>query len=103
MEVMYPESPESLTRVVADVWEKDVRDFQTKSGSSGTCRLFFRFLGKISEGPKCGSGCKWDLGAQGRNAKALARNNAPGGSMAHATRGRWKDALPNSEALQNTE
>ena len=34
--------------VVADVWEKDVWDFQAKSGSSGSCRLFLRFLGKIT-------------------------------------------------------
>ena len=45
---------------------------------------------------KCGSRSKWDLGAQGRNAKAPARNNAPGGSMAHATRAWRKHALPNS-------
>ena len=31
---------------VADVWEKDVWEFQAKSGSSGSCRLFFHFLGK---------------------------------------------------------
>ena len=37
-----------MTRVVADVWEKDVWDFQDKSGSSGSCRLFLRFLGKIA-------------------------------------------------------
>ena len=35
-------------RVVADVWEKDVWDFQAKSGSSGSCRIFLRFLGKIA-------------------------------------------------------
>ena len=29
-----------LFRVVAEVWEKDVWDFQTKSGSSGSSRLF---------------------------------------------------------------
>ena len=27
-------------RVVADVWEKDVWEFQDKSGSSGSCRPF---------------------------------------------------------------
>ena len=35
-------------RVVADVWERDVWDFQAKSGSSGSCRLFINFLGKIA-------------------------------------------------------
>ena len=30
-------------RVVADVWE-----FQAKSGSSGSCRVFLHFLGKIT-------------------------------------------------------
>ena len=35
-------------RVVADVWEKDVWQFQAKSGSSGSCRLFLHFLGKIA-------------------------------------------------------
>ena len=39
-------------RVVADVWEKDVWDFQAKSGSSGSCRLFLRFVGK-SHSKKC--------------------------------------------------
>ena len=33
-------------QVVADVWEKDVWDFQAKSGSSGSCRLFLQFLGR---------------------------------------------------------
>ena len=31
-------------RVVADVWEKDVWDFQAKSGSSRSCRLFLGFF-----------------------------------------------------------
>ena len=35
-------------RVVADVWERDVWDFQARSGSSGSCRLFLHFLGKIA-------------------------------------------------------
>ena len=35
-------------RVVADVWEKDVWEFQAKSGSSGSCLLFLHFLGKIA-------------------------------------------------------
>ena len=35
-------------RKVADVWEKDVWDFQAKSGSSGSCCLFLHFLGKIT-------------------------------------------------------
>ena len=35
-------------RKIADVWEKDVSEFQAKSGSSGSCRLFLRFLGKIA-------------------------------------------------------
>ena len=34
------------SRVVADVWEKDVWEFQAKSGSSCSCRLFLHFLGK---------------------------------------------------------
>ena len=36
------------SRVVADVWEKDVWDFQAKSGSSVSCTLFLHFLGKIA-------------------------------------------------------
>ena len=32
-------------QVVADVWKNDVWDFQAKSGSSGSCRLFLHFLG----------------------------------------------------------
>ena len=35
----------------------------------------------------------WDLGAQGGNAKALARSNAPGGSTALVTRAWRKHAL----------
>ena len=35
-------------RKVADVWEKDVWEFQAKSGCSGSCRLFLHFLGKIA-------------------------------------------------------
>ena len=38
--------------------------------------------------PNVGAGSMWDLGAQGGNAKAPARNNAPGGSTARATRAR---------------
>ena len=34
----------ALDREVADVSEKDVWDFQAKSGSSGSCRLFLRAL-----------------------------------------------------------
>ena len=34
--------------MVADVWEKDVWDFQAKSGSSGSCCLFLHFLGKMA-------------------------------------------------------
>ena len=34
--------------MAADVWEKDVWEFQAKSGSSGSCRLFLHFLGKIA-------------------------------------------------------
>ena len=34
--------------VFADVWEKDVGEFQAKSGSSGSGRLFLLFLGKIA-------------------------------------------------------
>ena len=36
------------SRVAADVWKKDVGEFQAKSGSSGSCRLFQHFLGKIA-------------------------------------------------------
>ena len=32
----------------ADVWEKNVWEFQAKSGSSGFCCLFLHFLGKIA-------------------------------------------------------
>ena len=35
-------------RVVADVWEKDVWEFQAKSGRSGFCCLFLHFLGKFA-------------------------------------------------------
>ena len=35
-------------RKVADVWKKNVWEFQAKSGSSGSCRLFLHFLGKIA-------------------------------------------------------
>ena len=35
-------------RVVADVWKKGAWEFQAKSGSSGSCRLFLHFLGKIA-------------------------------------------------------
>ena len=31
-----------------DVWKKDVWEFQARSGSSGSCRLFLHFLGKIA-------------------------------------------------------
>ena len=37
----------SKIRVAADVWEKDVWEFQAKSGSSGSCRLLLHFPGKI--------------------------------------------------------
>ena len=40
------DSQERQVRKVADVWKKDVWEFQAKSGSSGSCRLFLRFLGK---------------------------------------------------------
>ena len=40
-------------RVVADVWKKDVWEFQAKSGSSGSCRLFLNFLGKNRSSRKC--------------------------------------------------
>ena len=36
------------SRVVADVWEKDVWEFQAKSGSSDSCRLLLRFFGKMA-------------------------------------------------------
>ena len=41
----------------------------------------------------------WDLGAQGGSTNAPARNNAPGGSTAHATRAWRKHALLSSETL----
>ena len=44
---VFPDT-EVLVRVAADVWEKDVWEFQAKSGSSGSCRLFLHFLGKIA-------------------------------------------------------
>ena len=34
--------------MAADVWEKDVWEFQAKSGSSGSCCLFLYVLGKIA-------------------------------------------------------
>ena len=34
--------------VVADVWEKDVCEFQAKSGRSGSCHLLLHFLWKIT-------------------------------------------------------
>ena len=34
--------------MAADVCMKDVWEFQAKSGSSGSCRLFLHFLGKIA-------------------------------------------------------
>ena len=40
--------PSLRYRVVADVWKKDVWEFQAKSGSSGSCRLFLHFLRKIA-------------------------------------------------------
>ena len=42
-------------RKVADVWKKDVWEFQAKSGSSGSCRLFLHFLGKIAVRKMSGS------------------------------------------------
>ena len=41
-------------RVVADVWEKDVWDFQAKSGSSGFWPLGLHFLGKLTATKKSG-------------------------------------------------
>ena len=40
-------------RVAADVWKKDVWEFQAKFGSSGSCRLFLDFLGKIKLFKRC--------------------------------------------------
>ena len=42
-------------RVVADVWEKDVWDFQAKSGSSGSCRLCLHFRTSKMSGQTPGS------------------------------------------------
>ena len=42
-------------RKVADVWKKDVWEFQAKSGSSGSCRLFLYFLGKSAVQKMSGS------------------------------------------------
>ena len=39
---------QNFYRKVADVWKKDVWEFQAKSGSSGSCHLFLHFLGKIA-------------------------------------------------------
>ena len=57
-------APPSISRMAlrqkaADVWEKDVWEFQPKSGSSGSCRLFLYFLGKIAEVNKRGRPSKW--------------------------------------------
>ena len=49
-----PSLPPNSPRVVADVWEKDVWEFQAKSGSSGSCRLFLHFRGKITVQEKSG-------------------------------------------------
>ena len=38
----------NFSRVVVDVWEKDVWDFQGKSGSSGSFPLVLHFLGNIA-------------------------------------------------------
>ena len=46
-----------------------------------------------SETPKCGSGHMWDLGVQGGNANAPARNNAPGGKH-HSRDTREVEACP---------
>ena len=52
MNMLFEDGPEPPSehhgRKVADVWKKDVWEFQAKSGSSGSCRLFLRFLGKIA-------------------------------------------------------
>ena len=37
-----------MCQIAADVWEKDVWEFQAKSGSSGFCCLLLYFLGKIA-------------------------------------------------------
>ena len=37
-----------VNQKAADVWEKDVWEFQAKSGSSGSCCLFLYFRGKIA-------------------------------------------------------
>ena len=34
--------------MLADVWKKDVWDFQAKPASSGSCCLFLHFLGTIA-------------------------------------------------------
>ena len=38
----------SSNQKYADIWEKDVCNFQAKSGSSGSCPLFLNFIGKIT-------------------------------------------------------
>ena len=48
MDLRGPVALQGVSRKIADVWEKDVWEFQAKSGSSGSCRLFLRFLGKIA-------------------------------------------------------
>ena len=53
VQVSLPAEPKTTgkdleNRKVEDVWKKDVWEFQAKSGSSGSCRLFLHFLGKIA-------------------------------------------------------
>ena len=43
-----PQPRATPIRVVADVWENDIWEFQAKSGSSGSCCLFLHSLGKIT-------------------------------------------------------
>ena len=40
-----------VARGVADVWEKDVRDFQAKPGSSGSCPLFLQLAAQCEKPP----------------------------------------------------
>ena len=47
------------SRVVTDVWKKDVWEFQAKSGSSGSCCLSLHFLGRTAVQEMSGIGSVW--------------------------------------------
>ena len=71
--------------MVADVWEKDVWEFQAKSGSSGSCRFSLHFLGKIAVQEMSGKtplakvymgALKWGLKATLGNLRTIVYNCA---------------------------